>query len=184
MNYPIHSQASRGGRRAFTLVELVISIFIVMLVLGLAALSTRSLSNERTLRSVTAELKDFAKQARAQALLERRAFQIEFQPAFFRIQAMQAVSDEDFAMQNLFLIEGEAARAQELKRHAIPEGIGIQLRAWNSDIWMPAKGQAWVFEQSGICEPIGVRVSSEAGYIEMQFNPLTANVDEEGSEIH
>ena len=40
----------------------------------------------------------------------------------------------------------------------------------------------WVFESSGICEPIGVKLISEVegyeGMITMDFNPLTAQTQE------
>lgn len=35
-------------------------------------------------------------------------------------------------------------------------------------------GEAWEFSPTGICEPIEVRISGEAGQIEIGFDPLTA----------
>jgi type II secretory pathway pseudopilin PulG len=179
----------RSNRRrpggGFTLVELVITIAIIMLILGAAVMSMGSLTNERRLREVTAELKDFAKKARAQAIVEQRAFQIEFQQTFFRVQALQQVGDEESAIQNLLLTEGEATRAQELRRFNLPDDIAVEILRWNTQEWKPAVAQRWIFEHTGICEPVAIRVRSlsGAGYIEMQFNPLTANVELESSEI-
>ena len=38
---------------------------------------------------------------------------------------------------------------------------------------------SWVFEHSGLCEPISVRFSSDHGTVGAQFDPLTASVKEE-----
>ena len=38
----------------------------------------------------------------------------------------------------------------------------------------PRRGEAWEFSPSGICEPIEVRISGQAGQIEIGFDPLTA----------
>lgn len=171
----------RGG--AFTLIEIIISIALVMLIMGMVVMSTGTLAEERRMREVTAAIKDFAKRARAQALVEQRAFQIEFQPGYFRVQALQQVSEEQAALQSLNLVEGEAMRAEELKRHQLPEDMNLEIRRWNMREWQPAVAKAWVFEHSGICEPLSLRVNGPKGYIEMAFNPLTANVDDEASEI-
>lgn len=169
--------------RGFTLVEIVISIFIVVLLLGMVVLSVHTFSDQRRLREVSSSLMDYAKQARSKAVLERRAFQIAFQPTHFAVQGMRQVTDEEFAMGSLFLVEGEAARAEELARFEIPEDMTLEILRWNTDKWQPAPGHAWVFEQSGICEPLSIRINSPAGYIAMRFNPLTANVEEEEFEI-
>jgi len=169
--------------RGFTLVEVVISIALVLLMIGIATVSMGSLAAERRLREVTSTVKDYAKKARAQALLEQRAFQIQFQPDFVSVQALQPVGDDEIALNSLFAVEGEAVRAQELRRYEIPGEFRIEILRWNRKEWIQARNQTWVFEQSGICEPLGVRVTGEDGYIEMQFNPLTANVEEEASEI-
>ncbi|MDG2125586.1 MAG: prepilin-type N-terminal cleavage/methylation domain-containing protein [Verrucomicrobiales bacterium] len=172
------------GARGFTLIEIIISIALIMLIMGMAVMSTGTLAEERRMREVTVELKDFAKKARAQALIEQRAFQIEFQPGFFRVQALQQVSEEQSAMQSLNLVEGDAMRAEELRRYNLPEDMTLEIRRWNRVEWEPAVARAWVFEHSGICEPLSVRLNGPKGYIEMMFNPLTANVEDEASEIN
>ncbi len=170
------------SRRGFTLIEIIITMFIVMLLLGVTVLGIRSVSGERRLREVTSELKQYARQARTQAMLEQRAFQIVFTPTFFSAQALQQVQ-EGQEFEQLFLAEGEATRAAEIKRFTLPEGIQIEVRHWNEKELHPPKPDTWVFEHSGICEPFTVRVSSEDGYIEMVFHPLTAAVEDEVSEI-
>ena len=111
-----------GTRAGFSLFEIVIAISIVMMMLGLTVMSVRSVSRERELREVTATLKDFAKKARAQALREQRAFQIQFLPDAFSIQALRKADELD-PYEQLFLAEGEAVRAAELKRFTLPDSL-------------------------------------------------------------
>jgi hypothetical protein len=149
--------------------------------MGMAVLSMGALTEERKLHAVSAPLKDFAKKARAQALLEQRPFMIEFQQGYVTVSALHQVSDEMAALKSMRVVEGDAAEATERKRFEVPEGVAIELMRWGSAEWVPARSQAWVFEQTGICEPLKVRVSSQRGWIEMEFNPLTASVADEAN---
>lgn len=170
----------RGG---FSLFEIVIALSIVMMMIGLTAMSVRTVSRERALREVTATLKNFAKKARAQALQEQRAFQISFQPGAISIQALQKVDEADPYAQ-LFVTDSETVRAQDLKRFELPDDVAVELLRWGGTEWTPAAGHTWVFEQTGISEPITIRVSSPNGYVQMVFHPLTAGVADETSEIN
>ena len=64
-------------------------------------------------------------------------------------------------------------------RHDLGEEVGVEVRRWNSDEWEVPNGVEWVFEPSGLCEPLSVRFSRRGGYVEVDFNPLTASVQDE-----
>ena len=59
-----------------------------MMILGMAALNMNALNTERKLRDVTATLRDFARRARAEALVQQRGFQIAFRPDGFAVQGI------------------------------------------------------------------------------------------------
>ena len=48
---------------------------------------------------------------------------------------------------------------------------------WNAKEFLPPQRQVWIFEHSGLCEPLSVRVDSEHGYVEMTFNALDAHAE-------
>jgi prepilin-type N-terminal cleavage/methylation domain-containing protein len=51
----------------------------------------------------------------------------------------------------------------------------LQVRRVGEKVYRkPARGEAWEFSPSGICEPIEVRIIGPAGLIEIGFDPLTA----------
>ncbi len=50
----------------------------------------------------------------------------------------------------------------------------LQVRRYGETTFRdPKPGESWEFSSTGICEPIEVRLSSEAGVIELGFDPLT-----------
>ncbi|HEY1052883.1 MAG TPA: prepilin-type N-terminal cleavage/methylation domain-containing protein [Prosthecobacter sp.] len=46
-------------------------------------------------------------------------------------------------------------------------------RAGDKSFRKPQRGEGWEFSPSGICEPLDLRVTGEAGEIELGFDPLT-----------
>ena len=78
----------------------------------------------------------------------------------------------------------------KIQSFELPEGMRFMVRGWE-DKYFRIPGEVrddgeetyfWVFESSGICEPIGVKLISEVegyeGMITMDFNPLTAQTQE------
>ena len=57
------------------------------------------------------------------------------------------------------------------------------VRRWNQPDFLEPGRQTWIFERSGLCEPITVRAQSEHGFIVMRFNALDAHIEDKISEI-
>ncbi len=50
----------------------------------------------------------------------------------------------------------------------------VQVRRYGEkEFRAPKKNETWEFSATGICEPLEIRVTSEAGTIELGFDPLT-----------
>ena len=50
----------------------------------------------------------------------------------------------------------------------------VQVRRYGEKAFRaPVKGETWEFSPTGVCEPVELRITSEAGTIEMGFDPLT-----------
>ena len=176
--------ARHGGiPRGFTLIEIVIALAIVMMILGMAALNMNALNTERKLRDVTATLRDFARRARAEALIQQRGFQIAFLPDGFAVQGVVVPDEEQQALGRLIADEEFEPRIENFKTYEMLEEMQLEVHRFGEDDWRPAAGQTWRFEHTGICEPISIRVKNEDGFIELQFNPLTAAVEDESYEI-
>lgn len=68
--------------------------------------------------------------------------------------------------------------------YKLPDSIDYSVRAWRDTDWRSMEGSTffrWVFQPSGMCDPIKVKFSHEAAYFEVEFHPLTADIRDENS---
>ena len=179
---PGSGQHRRDRRTGFTLVEIIITLSIIALLLGVTMLSVNAVSSERKLREPAENLKDFAKQARMYAIVEQRPHQVLITPRSIHLQASGHLLAEEFISAKGELLQD----IPSIKKFVFDEDIRISIRRWREQNWREVKLENWVFEHSGICEPLSIRFDrlSDGSYLEMTFNPLTASVEEESSEFH
>jgi prepilin-type N-terminal cleavage/methylation domain-containing protein len=167
--------SQRPSRRAFTLIEIVITLTLIGLLITMGLVSTQNLSHTRSLHEPMAKLREFAKKARNLAIIEQRPYQVEIMPHSVAIYSVvtQGVAGT------------EAAPAQgRVDFFPWDNDVGLTARRWRAKDFAPPGRQVWIFERSGLCEPITVRAESEYGFVEMAFNALDAHVEDETSEIH
>ncbi|MGI8890790.1 MAG: pilus assembly FimT family protein [Chthoniobacterales bacterium] len=141
-------------RAGFTLVELAISVFIVMILLLLAIPSLSGvLANRRLQRSLDA-MNEMVRMAQERSVQERRPYLIEWQ-------------------KNSVVLRPEASEAGvALATLALAKGHAYVLRlpaALEKD--PPAQ---WIFWPSGVCEPANVQFKGSEGLWEVNYTPLTA----------
>lgn len=68
--------------------------------------------------------------------------------------------------------------------YAWPEQIACSLRFWDEMQWVDLSGgefRRWIFQPSGMCEPLRVRVEADGSFFEIEFHPLTADIKSERS---
>ena len=144
-------------RRGFTLIEIAISLFILMILVLLAIPSVSGvLANRRLQRSLTA-MNEMVHQAQERSVHERRPYLIVWQRDAVVLRP-EAVDKAD----------GDAPVAQL----ALDEGHAFLLR-------LPAALQKdplaqWIFWPSGNCEPANVSFKGPDGSWEVNYSPLTA----------
>jgi len=150
----------------FTLLELTIVLFIMLLFLGAAAMSFSGISEEEKLRKPAAELQKMARQAVQRAGMYEETEAIVFEKNGFGIR---------------FREDPQVTKAPRVWFTHVELGQGITLRVkrWGQRDWKSAAGQRWVMQPSGLCEPIMVRLETERSFLEMQFNPITGGVADE-----
>jgi prepilin-type N-terminal cleavage/methylation domain-containing protein len=167
----------RPDCRGFTLVEIVVTLAIIMLLIGLSVAATQSLWHTRELQVPMAKLKEFARRARNAAIFEQRPYQVEITPHGVALFSMVAGSSDGST---------DAVRSRGLvARYDWDDNVMMKVRRWNHGDYAELGRQVWIFERSGLCEPITARIQSEFGFIEATFNALDAHVDpkDEVSEI-
>ena len=166
-------------RRGFTLIEIVVTLSLMALLITMGMISTQNLTHTRALHEPMARLREFAKRARNLAILEQRPYQVEITPQSVAIYSLvsSGVDAGGFGT-------AEAGQPQgRVDFFSWSNEVGMSARRWRAKEFAPPGRQVWIFERSGLCEPITVRVESEHGFVEMAFNPLDAHVEDETSEI-
>ena len=176
--------------RAFTLIEIMVSLVLITLIIGVGVLSIDSMNDEKKLRQPAGKMRDMAREAMRRAITQQRSYSIFINQNLFMLRETYVrqedidnyhrLQNERFEQKSLFEEEEVVKPSQRIiERYEVGEGMSIQMKRWIESEFSEPKGQEWVFSASGICEPVTIRFSNEKGYIEMDFNPLTGKVQDE-----
>lgn len=71
-----------------------------------------------------------------------------------------------------------------LEEYTIDPSLQVSLKFWNETQWVAMSGgefRRWIFQPSGMCEPMRFRVEADKSFFEIEFHPLTADVKSEKS---
>jgi type II secretory pathway pseudopilin PulG len=146
--------------RAFTLIEIALSIFILMLLLMLAVPSLTGVVSSKRLKQSLDGFNNLVRQAHERSVIERRPYLIVWgknsvllRPEIF------AEDEEDKPTAVLRLNKGT------LLRLSLPAALVGK---------PPAE---WIFWPSGNCEPATVRFKGPAGFWTANYSPLTAQAE-------
>jgi len=169
--------------RGFTLIEVLVSFMLVILVIGIGALSLSSQSNKKKLLEPATTLKTYARRGLQKAINQRHAFAIGLaeksfvlREAHYNPELQEDAADPRFAP---LFEDPDPDAGRSVERYELDEDMRLEVRRWGEKHFKVPDGDEWVFEPSGICEPLAIRISFEDGVIEMEFNPLTAKVSDQ-----
>jgi len=143
--------------RAFTLVEIVLAVFILMLLVLLAVPSLNGVLADRRLRRSLDSFNNLVRQAQERSVAERRSYLIAW--------------DKD----HVFLRPETFAKGEEIKPAAefhLDRGDVLKLVLSAALTKNPAA--EWIFWPSGACEPATVQFDGPAGSWKADYSPLTA----------
>jgi len=142
--------------RAFTLVEIALSIFILMLLLLLAVPSLSGVFASKRLKQSLDSFNSLVRQAQERSVTERRAYLIVWK------KGGVVLLPEAFA-------EDEEAKPTAVFRLSKGTVLSLTLPAALAEKH-PAE---WIFWPSGNCEPAIVRFKGPAGLWTANYSPLT-----------
>ena len=161
------------GAAGFTLLELCIVVFIMVLMLGIAAFSFQGMDGEQTMRRPASELQALAKEAIRRAGLYEQPQIIVFDKTGF---VMRYRSDADF--------DPKTETRQEWEHVVkVPERMHILIKHWDSTRWLPAAGERWIISAGGFCEQLQVRFELGESFLQMEFDPLSGSAKDESMRI-
>lgn len=143
--------------RAFTLVEIALAIFILMLLLMLAVPSMTGVVASRRLNQSLNGFNDLVRQAHERSVTERRPYLIVWSKNSVLLRPEVFAEDE----------EVKPAAEFRLNKGTL---LSLSLPAALAEKH-PAE---WIFWPSGNCEPAIVQFKSPAGLWTANYSPLTA----------
>jgi type II secretory pathway pseudopilin PulG len=142
--------------RGFTLIEIALAIFILMLLLMLAVPSFTGVIANRRLKESLDGFNNLVRQAQERSVTERRPYLIVWS------KNNVVVRPEAFA-------EDEEAKAKAEFRPSKGSTLRLSLPVALMEKY-PAE---WIFWPSGACEPATVRFQGPAGSWTANYSPLT-----------
>jgi len=143
--------------RAFTLIEIALSIFILLLILLLAVPSLSGVIANRRLKQSLDSFNQLVRQAQERSVTERRAYLIVWGKNSAQLRP------EVFA-------EGEEEKPTAVLRLGKGSWIRISLPA----ALLGKPPAEWIFWPSGTCEPATVQFRGPVGGWTANYSPLTA----------
>jgi type II secretion system protein H len=159
----------RVFRSAFTLVEMVVVLFIISLVIGIAVMSFEGMSGEQELKRPVNELQRMTQEAVSRASLYERPQTIRFDSKGFSMRYQKdadgrVASDDNKVWQ---------------RRINLPDGMKLSLRRFGTDRFAPAAGQVLTVAPGGLCEPIAARFELDRSWIEVLIDPLSGSIQDQ-----
>jgi prepilin-type N-terminal cleavage/methylation domain-containing protein len=142
--------------RGFTLIEIALSIFILLLLLVLAVPSFSGVIANRRLKQSLDEFNNLVRQAQTRSVTERRPYLIVWGKNNVVVRPEAFAQDEEAKAKAEFRLN----RGSTL-RLSLPVALTEKY---------PAE---WIFWPSGACEPAIVRFQGPAGSWTANYSPLT-----------
>jgi type II secretory pathway pseudopilin PulG len=150
----------RRNERAFTMIEMAIAVFIMLLLMGLAIPSLNGVLKDRRLRRSLDDMNKLVRSAQERSVAERRPYLISWQKdqlilrpeAFARDEARQATTTLRLRKGDAYLLKLPLALIDD----------------------PPAD---WIFWSSGTCEPAIVSYKGVDGSWTAKYPTLTARAE-------
>lgn len=153
----------RAEQRGYTLIEIALVLAIMVLIIGAAIPLSSGFMREQRLRDPVRELLILAKTARTEAMTTGRPTGVVF------------------GKNGYGLLRPGADEASDT--YKLPRGMSYSIRPFGSEKTAKPDGQTWIFQPTGLCEPITFRLEEDDAWIEVAFDPLTAGIGEEAYNI-
>jgi len=142
--------------RGFTLIEIALGIFILLLLLMLAMPSFSGVIANRRLKQSLDDFNNLVRQAQEFSVAERRPYLIVW-------------SKNNISVRPEVFAEGEEAKSTAEFRPSRGSTVRLSLPVALQEKY-PAE---WIFWPSGTCEPATVRFQGPAGSWTANYSPLT-----------
>ena len=143
-------------QRAFTFLEIVLAIFILMLLLSLAVPSLHGIVTDKRLRTSLDSFNNLVRQAQERSMTEQRAYLIVWGDKKVTLRPETFRKDEEQKALVQYNLNGEDVLALSLPAALMKKPPG-----------------EWIFWPSGTCEPATVKFKGASGTWTANYPALT-----------
>ncbi len=175
---------TRSSMRGFTLIEILVGFCLLFLIIGVGAYSLSAQSAKKKIVEPAIELQSLARRGMQMAITNRRPFVLAISENSIVLQESRIRSG------SIGIVFDDGPEPGVIDSFELPEFMRFLVRSWEDKYFRPPEEvrsddeevYRWVFESSGICEPLGIKLICEEegseGMLTMEFNPLTAQIQE------
>ena len=175
---------SRSSMRGFTLIEILVGFCLLFLIIGVGAYSLSAQSAKKKIVEPAIELQSLARRGMQMAITNRRPFVLAISENSIVLQESRIRSG------SIGIVFDDGPEPGVIDSFELPEFMRFLVRSWEDKYFRPPEEvrsddeevYRWIFESSGICEPLGIKLICEEegseGMLTMEFNPLTAQIQE------
>jgi len=163
------------GSHGFTLLEMCMVLFIMALLMGLSLPAIQSTFVEQGVRNDATQLSLMVKTAMLKSADQHRPYVIDFTKQTMTLHpAPDAVSNADNDDAKTGVSEDDVITTvlDSSNKLLFPDPD-------KANKWLPIKSAAWFFKPGELCSVPRVRFVRDTGWLEMSFNALTGNVENE-----
>ncbi len=150
----------------------MVGLGIVLILIGVGTHAGTFWAADQKLHKPMDKLKEMAKRASHLAIAEQRDWEVIITEHSLELRPKQAASEADQTF--LATADKKLERKPTDELVNFEENVVFAVRRFGEDKWQKPRPDHWVFQHSGICEPIRVRVEFEQRALEVGFDPLTA----------
>jgi prepilin-type N-terminal cleavage/methylation domain-containing protein len=178
----------RRQRHGFTLLELCIVLFIMALLAGTAMPAMQSAFTEQSLRGDAHQMSLMVKTAMITSSEQQRPYVMTLEGGKWVMEPVSGTSVSDDSS-----VTGKASGTEAAPHDAIdpqPEDVTLTQALGNKlefpdarkrTVWETLPSVRWTFQPDGLCPLPRVRLQRGSAYLEMSFNALTGDVEDEAS---
>jgi prepilin-type N-terminal cleavage/methylation domain-containing protein len=171
-------------RRGFTLLEMCIVLLIIALLLGVTMPSIQSAFVEQGVRRDSHQLALMVKTAMIQSAEQHRPYAIDLTPTTMALHPVgeaaadvdaQPVDTDDSTPVNPATEDVEVTTELDKPNQLlVPD-------PFKDNAWIAMPPTSWIFQPGDLCPATRVRLERKSAWLEMSFNALTGNVENENT---
>ena len=146
-------------RRGFTLIEVLLTLFIVLVLFGAAGIFSWEQTKTHPLKKFAQELEQFSRTTRQEAMITGKPIRIELTRSGFAYKSSPSEETEN-----------------ELK---LPPHTSLEIMLWPKTEWEKPDGQAWVFQPNGLCLPLSIQLKQHTSWFSAAVDCLTGALQDQ-----